>query len=309
MGRQRTIAGRHTLQSLLSEIFPGQQEGGRCLKQRGARSESGHLHFLQRWRRAVRGHESRQGPPALALLVARGEANARRVVQQTPQLSAMRIGSAEGEMLEKHIQLAIKDGCEGSWMREDQGWRWYSWKDRPKPPPTRLTAAQIQSIGSDQQLTQQIERADIIAAVNVNTREEAILWRRPGPLKYAHRQARLFQQAKSCASSKRRSTGSREAAGRLPRIALDAQAMADPPASRVTDPRSILAVDRASNGTRPLRARKTRSAGRPIGRRRRIAVRGHAARRVVDRRRRDRGRQIRSTWGVCSLGWWCQGNS
>ncbi|HEX4145874.1 MAG TPA: hypothetical protein VHY91_20385 [Pirellulales bacterium] len=125
------------------------------------------------------------GPPALALLAARGEANARRVVEQSPEMSAMQIGSADGEMLERHIQLAIKDGCEGTWMREDQGWRWYSWKDRPKPPPTRLTAAQVQSIGIDGQLTQQIERADVIAAVNVNSREEVILWRRPGPMKYA----------------------------------------------------------------------------------------------------------------------------
>lgn len=131
-----------------------------------------------------------QGPPAMALLAARGEANARLVADATPGLSAMLIGSANGEMLEKHIQLAIKDGCEGSWMREDAGWRWHSWQDRPKPGPTRLTAEQIQSIGTDRLLTEQIERADIITAVHVDTAEVTVLWRRPGVLKLA-RTARL----------------------------------------------------------------------------------------------------------------------
>jgi hypothetical protein len=126
-----------------------------------------------------------KGPPALALLTARGEANARRVAESIPGSAAMRIGSADGELLEKHIQLAIKDGCEGSWMREDAGWRWHSWKDRPKPAPTRLTAAQIQSIGTDPKLTQQLERADIITAINVDSRETVMLWRKPGLLKYA----------------------------------------------------------------------------------------------------------------------------
>ena len=126
-----------------------------------------------------------RGPPALALLTARGEANAKRVTDETPGTSAMRIGSFEGELLEKHIQLAIKDGCEGNWMREDEGWRWQSWQDRPKPPPTRLTAAEVQAIGTPCKLTQQIERADVIAAIHVDTREEVILWKRPGLSKYA----------------------------------------------------------------------------------------------------------------------------
>ena len=126
-----------------------------------------------------------KGPPALALLAARGEANAKLVMQQTPGTTAMRIGSVDGEIHEKHIQLAMKDGCEGSWMRENEGWRWTSWADRPKPPPTRLTDAQIRSIGTDCQLTQQIERADIIAAINVKTAEQTILWRRPGLPKLA----------------------------------------------------------------------------------------------------------------------------
>ena len=136
-----------------------------------------------------------KGPPAMALLAARGEANARRVMEDTTGVTAMVIASVNGEMLERHIDLAVKDGCEGSWMREDEGWRWYSWSDRPKPPPTRLTDAEVRTIGTDCQLTQQIERSDIIAAVNVVTKEEVILWRKPGMLKYAHRQARIFEQA------------------------------------------------------------------------------------------------------------------
>jgi hypothetical protein len=127
------------------------------------------------------------GPPAMALLTARGEPNAQRVMDETPGLSAMRIGSIEGEMLERHIQLAVKDGCEGNWMRQDEGWRWHSWHDRPKPPPTQLSAAEIQAIGTDPKLTQQIERADIIAAVNVATREEVILWKKSGLAKYARK--------------------------------------------------------------------------------------------------------------------------
>jgi hypothetical protein len=135
------------------------------------------------------------GPPAMALLTARGEANAKRVMQDTPGVSAMLIESVDGEMLERHIELAIKDGCQGSWSREDEGWRWYSWENRPKPPPTRLTDDQVQSIGTACQLTEQLQRADIIAAVNVASKEEVILWRKPGALKFA-RTAKLAFSSK-----------------------------------------------------------------------------------------------------------------
>ncbi|HTU24497.1 MAG TPA: hypothetical protein VMF30_03810 [Pirellulales bacterium] len=135
------------------------------------------------------------GPPALALLTARGETNARKVIEQHPGMTLTRIGSVDGQLLERHVQLAVKDGCEGNWMREDGGWRWESWQDRPKPPATRLTAAQVQAIGTDTQLTQQIERADVITAINVDTGAQSILWRRPGALKYA-RTAKLGYSSK-----------------------------------------------------------------------------------------------------------------
>ena len=120
--------------------------------------------------------EGKQQP---ALLAARGAANAKQVMREAPGIRAELVGPVEGETLKRHIELALADGCQGSLMRDDDGDHWYSWKNRPRPEPTRLTNVQIESIGSDPLLTDQIFGADMIAAVNVNTGEEATLWRRP----------------------------------------------------------------------------------------------------------------------------------
>src|SRR5437868_2425575 len=57
------------------------------------------------------------------MLVARGEKAAKKLARRL-HISPARIGSVEGEKLEKHIEAAATRGCDGCWLMTGRGIHW-----------------------------------------------------------------------------------------------------------------------------------------------------------------------------------------